>query len=116
MLPLAALLLALCACTGAPEPEPPAPVNKPIDAFEAVGEPYTPNDGRREGSLSTDVERLQNARRLYELEQERQANEVQRNQRLCREQPDSRKVRIEDGTGKAVYCEPALDSEPGDIE
>lgn len=106
---LAASALLLTACAGAPEPEPRPPLDEPIDAFEAVGEPRMPPGNRPREGLSSDVERLQNARRLYEQEQERRAAEVQRRQRDCRAQPGSTQVEIEDGAGgkNATYCQPA---------
>ncbi len=103
---LAGGALLLTACAGAPEPEPRPPLDAPIDAFEAVGEPRMPRGDRTREGLSSDVERLQNARRAYEQEQERKAAEVRRRQRDCRAQPDSTQVEIEDGAGGA-YCQPA---------
>lgn len=114
-LALAGAMLLLAACTVTPDPDP-VVIEKPVDAFNAVGRPYTPHDGLRHGSLSTDVQRLQDARRLYELSRERRARTLERRQRQCRRQSDSRRVPIEGAPGEFVYCQPAVNTVPADID
>lgn len=112
---LAGLLLSMAACTVTPEPKP-IEIEEPVDAFNAVGRPHTPNNGRYRGGLSSDVQRLQDARRLYQLSQERQREAVERRQRLCRQHSDSRLVPVRGTPGKFVYCEPALNTRPADVD
>lgn len=98
-------------CASNPEPAPRGPLDEPIDAFEAVGAPQGPGDAsrRQDETLSTDIERLQNARQTYRLEQERLSAEARRRQAECRAQDGSRQVPIQDGSGDpdATYCRPA---------
>jgi|SRR5699024_4694063 len=111
---LAALLL-LAGCTTVPEPGP-VVINEPVDALNAVAQPYRPylrHQGRSTGDLSTDVERLKSAHRLYELSQERKLREVEHRQQLCREQEDSRMVKVEGSLEPLVYCEPAPAGQTG---
>lgn len=111
-LPVAALLgaLALAGCVTPQNPKP-VTIDEPVDAFNAVGRPYTPNDKHYGSSLSTDVERLQDAHRLYEnartRQHEQRADTVDRSQQDCLQQGDSRRVPIKGGGAGAVYCEPA---------
>lgn len=106
--------LALSACVSDPKPVDPSPLDEPIDAFEAVGEPRRPGgaSNREDDTLSTDIERLQNARKTYRLERERLRAETSRRQAECREREGSRQVAIKDGSGdpNATYCEPAADN------
>lgn len=81
----------------------------PLDSFEEVGEPnrtYT-GDGRNDpDQLSSDIERLQDARREYNQERSRTTTENQRSQQDCLQSPDARKVPIEDGSAEpGVYCQ-----------
>ncbi|MES1941027.1 hypothetical protein T5B8_12338 [Salinisphaera sp. T5B8] len=107
--------IGLSGCASDPEPPPPNPLDEPVDAFEAVGEPQRPGgaSNREDDTLSTDIERLQNARKTYELERERRRVEASRRQAECRARADSREVPIQDGSGdpNATYCEPASDDE-----
>ncbi len=106
----AATFLITAACTTAPEPapEPAGPVD-PLDAFEKVGEPqreYTGTGVNDPDNLSSDIERLQDARREYNQAQDREDAEHLRSQAECWDSEDSRKVPIEDGSAEpAVYCE-----------
>lgn len=100
----------LAACAHTPEPAPVGPLDEPVDAFEAVGEPRRVGAGSRDrDTLSTDIERLQQARKTYELEQERLSAEMRRRQAECRRREGSSEVPIEDGSGdpEATYCQPA---------
>lgn len=113
-LPCAVVLAAaLAGCANDPEPRP-SVLNEPVDAFEAVGAPQRPGGSaqRDRDNLSTDIERLQNARSTYEHEQQRLTAEMKRRQAECRKQADSRQVEIQDGSGdpNATYCQPADDS------
>ena len=114
-LPCAALMcLGAVACTTAPEPAQPGPLDEPFVAFETIGEPVRPGASDRDRrNLSTDIERLQNARSKYENEQERLSAEARRRQAECRARADSREVPIEDGSGDpaATYCQPAEDGD-----
>ncbi|GAB3673402.1 hypothetical protein GCM10028792_08930 [Salinisphaera aquimarina] len=112
MLPCIALVGAVFAgCANEPKQADVSPLNEPIDAFEAVGAPQraggAPQSERE--TLSSDIERLQNARDTYEHEQQRLSAEMKREQAECRQRSDSRQVAIEDGSGdpNAVYCQPA---------
>lgn len=104
----------LTGCTISPDPDYTV-IEQPVDAYSAVGQTYAPNDRRYHGTLSTEIQRLQRARRLYELSQQRQLNAVQRRQRRCRQQNDSRLVPIEGTPGEFVYCEPSFKSRPSDL-
>ena len=101
----------LAGCVSEPERVEPGPLDEPVDAFEAVGEPRRPDgaSNREDTTLSTDIERLQNARKTYEQEQERLRAETQRRQAECRARDGSREVAIRDGSGDpdATYCQPA---------
>ena len=105
----------LAGCASAPEPVPPGPLDEPIDAFEAVGDPQRPGGAsrRQDETLSSDIERLQNARKTYRLEQERLSAEARRRQAECRAQDSSRQVAIQDGSGDpdATWCRPAQSGE-----
>ncbi|ERJ18765.1 hypothetical protein T35B1_04813 [Salinisphaera shabanensis T35B1] len=105
----------LSACASDPKPADLSPLDEPVDAFEAVGEPQRPGgaSNREDNTLSTDIERLQNARKTYELERERLRAETSRRQAECRARDGSREVAIQDGSGdpNATYCEPASGSE-----
>lgn len=107
---IAVLGLAACATTTKPEqPQASGPV-QPIDAFEKVGEPQRgyPNVGGGDapGGISTDVQRLQDARRQYNHDKAREAAEHRRSQAECRKSSKNRRVPVEDGSGsEAVYCE-----------
>jgi len=107
---LSGLILVVAGCTNTPEPDPePAGPIDPLEAFEEVGEPqrtYTGAGVNDPDNLSSDIERLQDARREYRQAQDREASEHQRSQAECRESPDTRKVPINDGSDEpAVYCE-----------
>lgn len=111
IVPAVLLIGVLAGCSTAPPPSQPGPMNEPIDAFEAVGAPDrdfgAPQSDR--DLLSSDIQRLQNARETYENEQRRLSAQMQREQAACRQRADSRQVAIQDGTGDpdATYCEPA---------
>lgn len=98
-------LLLLAGCATPPQTGLMA-IDEPVDAFNAVGRPYTPLDGGYGGSLAGDVQRLQKARRLYHLSQERRRNVAERQRRACLEKAGSRRVVIHGITGDFVYCEP----------
>lgn len=92
----------------AEQPERSGPI-QPVEAFEEVEEPRREMLPGREDpdGLSRDIERLQDARRKYEQERDRQAAEAQRRQEQCRQQEGSREVPIEDGSGDPVeFCQP----------
>lgn len=101
------LALMLVGCTTPPKSQP-VVIDEPVDAFNAVGNPRTPHNGHSGGSLSGDVQRLQDARALYERSQDRQQNAVERSQQHCLEQSDSRRVPIQGASSDAVFCEPAV--------
>lgn len=96
-------VLTLAACT-TPPPAQPLDIEQPVDAFNAVGPPHLSNTGPAPGGLSSDVRRLQNARRLYELSQQQQLQAVEHRQHVCREQANSRRVPVQ-APGKFYYCE-----------
>ena len=104
-------VLAFAGCASEPERAELGPLDEPVDAFEAVGEPSRPGGAtnREDTTLSTDIERLQNARKTYEQEQQRLRAETQRRQAECRARDGSREVVIKDGSGDpdATYCQPA---------
>src|SRR5690625_2378164 len=77
---LAALMLAACAT---PPDREPIVIDEPVDAFNAVGQPSTPRNDSYRGGLSTDVERLKNARRLYQLSREQRQQSVEHRQQRC---------------------------------
>lgn len=112
LLALSIAVFGLAACSKATKPDEPqtsGPV-QPIDAFEKVGEPQRgyPNvgGGAAPGGISTDVERLQDARRQYNNDKAREAAEHRHSQAECRKSPENRKVPVQDGSGPgAVYCE-----------
>lgn len=109
---LGLLCLLIAACASDPEPAPLGPLDEPVDAFEAVGEPAARPGGapaRDSDNLSTDIERLQNARETYRQAQQRRRVETQRRQAECRAEPDSREVAIDDGSDdpNATYCKSA---------
>lgn len=112
-LPLA-FALALSGCASwlpgvqdqeAPPEPPPA---DPVEAFEKVGDP--PRDDAHAAddpdNLSSDIQRLQDARRAYEAAESFRAAETRRRQEKCRESGEGREVPIEDGSG-STYCEDA---------
>jgi len=111
---IAALALLIAGCASEPPPSQPGPLDEPVDAFEAVGQPQRPANDSVQGrdELSSDIERLQDARKTYRQEQERLSAETQRRQVECRAAPDSREVPIQDGSGDpdATYCRRASDS------
>ncbi len=80
-----------------------------------MAEPRRPggHNNRDANTLSTDIERLQNARQAYRLEQERLRAETSRRQAECRAREGSREVPIQDGSGdtSATYCQPASQNE-----
>lgn len=104
-------VLGLSACSKTIKPDEPQASGRvqPIDSFEKVGEPHRayPNvRGNEPSNLSTDVERLQDARRQYNNDRAREAAEHRRSQAECRKAPDSKKVPIEDGSGTSgEYCQ-----------
>lgn len=119
----AAVLVAggLTACISSPPPdeeqvEDQGPV-KPADAFNKVDEPHRDMTGigRESDNLSTDIERLQDARRQYEHDKAQEQAERLRRQAECREKPDSDKVPIQDGSDQpSVYCQEKPDQQqPG---
>src|SRR5699024_5672457 len=62
---LSGAVLAIAGCA-TPQHKEPVTIERPADAFNAVGSPYKSSGNNNAGSLSQDVERLQDARRLYE--------------------------------------------------
>lgn len=104
----ALLAVAVAGCTAPPNPQPVA-IDEPVDALNAVEPPHTSADSRFGGSLSTDVERLQDARRLYELTREQRRDDVERSQQRCLQHDDSRRVPITGAGAGAVFCEPAVE-------
>ena len=111
MIALVLTTLMLTACATPPDPEP-IVIDAPVDAFNAVDQPYTRHDGRSRGGLSTDVERLQNARRLYELSLEQRGQAVEHRQQRCLEQSGSRRVPVQGAAGGFVFCEPGVETAP----
>ena len=107
--------LLMTACASDPKPAQPSVLDEPVDAFDAVAEPRRPggHNNRDANTLSTDIERLQNARQAYRLEQERLRAETSRRQAECRAREGSREVPIQDGSGdaSATYCQPASQNE-----
>lgn len=110
-LAITALVLLSAGCASEPPQTQPGPLDEPVDAFESVGQPQRPVNDRQgdRDELSTDIERLQDARKAYRLEQERLEAQTRRRQAECRADPDSREVPIKDGSGDpdATYCRPA---------
>lgn len=110
MSPVLIMVLAasLSACSLAPPPAPAPPAQEPVEAFEAVGEPrrpVLPPTADRQ-SLSSDIERLQDARRRYEADQADRATALRRSQAECRGSERHREVPIKDGSGApGVFCD-----------
>lgn len=101
-------VLMLAACMDhAPAPQHPGPYDAPADAFHAVGTPTYP--GARPGvetPLTNDVAHLGEARNAYKHSQAAQAARAHARREACRNNPNAKKVRIQDGTGnsEAYYC------------
>lgn len=86
---------------------------EPIRFFEKVGEPRRETRGMTKDpdNLSTDVERLQDARRAYEAERDFQAAQTRHRQKECRESGEGKEVPIEDGSeNPATYCQQDRDA------
>lgn len=113
-LALIVLVAGLAGCTVWPgdesaeeESERKGPI-QPIDALEQTREPWRDMPGHEDpGGLSRDIERLQEARRKYDKERDREAAERRKKRAECLEEGDTREVTIEDGGGPAVYCAPS---------
>lgn len=106
---LAAALLAIAGCA-TPQPSQPVNIDSPADAFNAVGSPYSSHAGTQSGSLSSDVNRLQGAKRLYEQSRNTRHRSQRTNhysQQQCLQQSDSHKVPIKGAGAGAVFCQPA---------
>lgn len=107
------LIAGLAGCTVWPadesaeeEPERQGPI-QPIDALEQTEEPRRDMSGYEDpDGLSRDIERLQDARRKYDKERDREAAERRKQRAECLEAGDAREVTVEDGGGPAVYCAP----------
>lgn len=112
-----ALIAGLAGCTLWPaddsareESERKGPI-QPIDALEQTQEPRRDMPGHDDpDGLSRDIERLQEARRKYEKERDREASERRKRRTECIEGGDTREITVEDGGGPAVYCAPPAES------
>ncbi|MAA74165.1 MAG: hypothetical protein CMN28_05615 [Salinisphaeraceae bacterium] len=90
------------------ESDPRAPASDPAEAFEQAGEPQPvqPGPGPADpDGLSSDIERLQDARRVYEHDKSQQSRELERQQARCRDNPDSESVELGDAAGGGAYCQ-----------
>lgn len=111
---LLSFALALSACATQPSKEQanadtaPGERVKPIESFEKVGEPRRRSSGMARGpvNLSTDVERLQDAKRAYKAERAFEAAQTRHRQQECRQSKKGEEVPIEDGSeDPATYCQ-----------
>ena len=84
-----------------PPPAHPGPYERPVDAFNAARAPYDPTAGmdRANRPLTEDISQLREARNAYEQSQIMQAADARAQQADCRDDPNARLVRIEDGSG-----------------
>lgn len=108
---LSGVLLAVAGCA-TPEHTEPVVIERPADALNAAGRPYKSENNNSTGSLSGDVNRLQNARRLYEQSRNtrRRSHRTNRySQQKCLQQSDSHKVQIKGLGPDAVFCQPAAE-------
>lgn len=108
---LTGAVLAIAGCA-TPQHSEPVVIERPADAFNAVGNPYKSNSNNASGSLSNDVNRLQDARRLYEQSRNTRRRSHRTNhysQQHCLQQSDSHKVQIEGLGADAVFCQPAAE-------
>lgn len=108
-LAVAVTTLMLSACMDhPPPPRHPGPYNDPVDAFDATAVPYDPSGpANASRPLSDDLAHLRDARSAYEHSQAVQAAHQRDEQEKCRNDPDAKLVRIQDGTSDpdAVYCQ-----------
>lgn len=82
---------------------------EPRQAFEEAEEPRRESFPGREDpdGLSRDIERLQDARRKYDQERDREAAELRRRQEECRARDGSHQVPIDDGSEQPYkFCQP----------
>lgn len=107
---LGAALALPVACSNAPPPEPQPVPESPVEAFEQVGEPqrdYTGAGRNDPDNLSSDIERLQDARRKYDKAQDQRAAQRARAGNKCPPGQTPREVAIEDGAeASGRYCQP----------
>lgn len=85
----------------------------PIEALQQTEEPERDRSGYDDdpGGLSGDIERLQDARRKYEHERDREAADRKRRRAECVEKGETREVPIEDGGKETLeYCAPQGDT------
>ena len=105
----AAALLAGCSIFSPQEREPRPAAAQPHEAFEQVGDPQVvePGPGPADpDGLSSDIERLQDARRKYDHDKSQEARELRRRQQNCAANPDSSQVPIQGVDGKkSSFCQ-----------
>lgn len=104
--------LAIGGCVDqAPRPAHPGPYESPVEAFDASRAPYDPSAGVDSPNqpLTQDISQLREARNAYEQSRVMQAADARARQAECRNDPNARLVRIQDGSGdpNAVYCQRA---------
>lgn len=108
LIAVAGALLTACV-DNRPPPAHPGPYEQPVDAFDAARAPYDPTAGRDRANqpLTEDISQLREARNAYEQSQIMQAADARAEQADCRDDPNARLVRIQDGSGdpNAVYCQ-----------
>lgn len=86
----------------------------PIRAFKKVGQPIPSAAGgvRDTDDLSSDILRLQDARRAYRAERSFEAAETRHRQQECRESGQGEEVPIEDGgVDPLTYCQQVPDDD-----
>ena len=108
----AGLVLAIGGCVDrAPPNAHPGPYDSPVDAVDASRAPYDPSAAADSPNqpLTQDISQLREARNAYEQSQIMQAADARARQAECRNDPNARLVRIQDGSGdpNAVYCQRA---------
>lgn len=106
---LGSVMLAACSTFSERDPEPAPAASEPHEAFEQVGDPRVvePGPGPSDpDGLSSDIERLQDARRKYEHDKSQEAREIRRRQAACAQNPDSSSAPIQgDATRDGGYCQ-----------
>lgn len=107
LLILASLVLAGCA-NQPPRLRHPGPYKSPVDALNATDVPANPAfaNGSHQ-PLTNDLGQLRDARSAYRHSQLIQKADRRARQKKCRDNPDAKIVRIQDGTDDpdAVYCQ-----------